>query len=182
MKDTYYFPHDYNARNDQKIKMLIEKYQMVGYGIFWALVEELYNNDNKLLLNYQILAYDLRSEPDIIEAVINDFGLFKVRNNHFSSISVGRRLLERQGKSDKAKASAYYRWSQSERNANAIRPHTDRNAIKERKEIKEKKETNDSNFDFENSTMVYTPKNLITVESLMVDSQKPVTKNNSHEK
>ena len=44
MKDTFYFPHDYNSRTDEKIKLLIRKHGIEGYGIFWAIVEDLYNN------------------------------------------------------------------------------------------------------------------------------------------
>ena len=48
-KDTFYFSHDYNARNDEKIKMLIRKHGMIGYGVFWAIVEDLYNIKNKTI-------------------------------------------------------------------------------------------------------------------------------------
>ena len=47
-KDTYYFSHDYNARNDSKIKRLLSKHGYLGYGLFWAIVEDLYNNANAL--------------------------------------------------------------------------------------------------------------------------------------
>ena len=42
-KETFYFSHDYNARNDIKIKKLILKHGFCGYGIFWAIIEDLYN-------------------------------------------------------------------------------------------------------------------------------------------
>ncbi|MBV4438680.1 DUF4373 domain-containing protein [Clostridium tyrobutyricum] len=32
MKETYYFLHDYNARNDPKIPAMISKYGAEGYG------------------------------------------------------------------------------------------------------------------------------------------------------
>ena len=166
MKDTFYFPHDYNARNDQKIKILIEKYGMKGYGIFWSLVEELYNNDNKLLLNYEILAYDLRSEPEIIKAVINNFGLFKVKPTYFSSISVGRRLLERQEKSEKAREAVSYRWTNNKRNTDVIQPQYNSNTIKERNKGKERKETNVSDFNSNEEKLVYKPGNVLTIENL----------------
>ena len=40
MKNTFYFSHDYNARNDIKIKKLIAKHGYLGYGIFWAIIED----------------------------------------------------------------------------------------------------------------------------------------------
>mgnify|MGYP001572489914 CR=1 FL=1 len=36
-KDTYYFSHDYNARNDEKILELRVKYGAEGYGLFCTL-------------------------------------------------------------------------------------------------------------------------------------------------
>lgn len=45
-KDTYYFSHDYNARNDEKILELRVKYGAEGYGLFWMLVETMAENEN----------------------------------------------------------------------------------------------------------------------------------------
>ena len=48
-KETYYFSHDYNTRNDFKIKKMIMKLGYTAYGVYWALIEDLYNNDNKII-------------------------------------------------------------------------------------------------------------------------------------
>jgi hypothetical protein len=128
-KDTFYFSHDYNARNDEKIKRLIRKHGMVGYGIFWSIVEDLYNNANALRLDYEGIAYDLRSDSDTVYSVINDFDLFVFDVNSFGSLSVQKRLDERNDKSIKARESANKRWN----NANALQTQSDSNAIKERK-------------------------------------------------
>lgn len=45
-KETFYFQHDYNARNDDKILELRSRYNGEGYGIFWMLVETMAENDN----------------------------------------------------------------------------------------------------------------------------------------
>ena len=139
-KDTFYFSHDYNARNDEKIKRLIRKHGMQGYGVFWSIVEDLYNNANALRLDYDGIAYDLRSDSDTVFSVINDFDLFVFDVNTFGSLSVQKRLDERNDKSIKARESANKRWN----NANALQPQSDSNAIKERKgkEIKEIKYRN----------------------------------------
>ena len=135
-KDTFYFSHDYNARNDEKIKRLIRKHGMQGYGVFWSIVEDLYNNANALRLDYDGIAYDLRSDSDTVFSVINDFDLFVFDVNSFGSLSVQKRLDERNDKSIKARESANKRWN----NANALQTQSDSNAIKERKgkEIKGK--------------------------------------------
>lgn len=143
-ENTFYFAHDYNARSDVKIKKLLMKYGMQGYGIYWCIVEDLYQNANALHLDYESIAFELRISPDVVESIINDFDLFVSDGINFGSLSVQRRLDERNSKSLKARESAYKRWNKSEGNANAMRMHSDSNAIKESKgkesKVKESKE------------------------------------------
>lgn len=141
-KDTFYFSHDYNTRTDDKIKGLIRKHGMAGFGIFWAIVEDLYNNANALSLDYDGIAYDLRTDSKIIESIINDFDLFSIEDGCFGSKSVERRLDKRNEKSKKARESAFKRWNKdkpeyqlnanaSKYDAKAIRSECEGNAIKE---------------------------------------------------
>ena len=44
-KDTFYFPHDYNAASDEKIEELLFKLSNEGYGIYWRIIEMLYQNN-----------------------------------------------------------------------------------------------------------------------------------------
>lgn len=136
MKDTYYFSHDYNARADKKIKLLIRKLGMEGYGIYWSIIEDLYNNANALPLDYEGIAYDLRSDEKIVASVINDFGLFVIEEEEFGSLSVQRRLDKMAEKSRKARENANKRWVG---NATAMPPHSKSNAIKENIIYKRKK-------------------------------------------
>lgn len=138
---SYYFSHDYNARNDDKIKSLIRKHQFLGYGIFWAIIEDLYNNANALRLDYEGIAFDMRVDEGVIKSIINDFGLFAIDGEYFGSLSVQRRIDEREEKSQKAKDSARKRWDKIEKDANALPTQSESNAIKESKgkEIKESK-------------------------------------------
>ena len=140
-KDTFYFSHDYNAREDEKIKELIYQNGMIGYGIYWSIIEMLYQNANALRTNYKRIAFDLhQSTSEIVESVITEFDLFSFSEDgeYFYSKSIQRRLEKREAKSKKARESAMNRWNKSERNANALRTQSDSNAIKERK-VKESK-------------------------------------------
>jgi len=119
-KETFYFSHDFNVRNDDKIKHLMRKHKWEGYGLFWAIIEELYNNANALRLDCEGIAYDLRTDAEIIKSIIHDFGLFEIRGGEFGSISIERRLDERNKKSQKASESAHKRWSQCKSDANAL--------------------------------------------------------------
>jgi hypothetical protein len=142
--DTFYFSHDYTARSDDKIKQLIRRHGMTGYGIYWAIVEDLYQNANALRIDCDGIAYDLRADCEMVRSVIFDFELFVHDGEKFGSHSVQRRLDQRNEKSKKARESASYRWN----NANALQTKSDRNAIKESK-VKESKvnETKEDNTD-----------------------------------
>jgi hypothetical protein len=135
---SYYFSHDYNSRSDQKIKSLMVRHGMLGYGIFWAIIEELYNNTNVLRMDYECIAYDLRVDVSIVKSVINDFDLFVFDGDNFGSESVERRINERIEKSKKASESVSKRWERiranNERNTNVSKSDT----IKEIKESKVK--------------------------------------------
>lgn len=146
-KETFYFSHDYNARTDDRIKPLMRKHGITGYGLYWCIVEDLYNNANALRLDYEGIAYDLRTDAKLVESVLTEFDLFSIKNGYFSSESVKKRLEERARKSENAQKSAKIRWN----HANALPTHSDRNAIKdskgkEIKEIKEKIVVENSNY------------------------------------
>jgi len=140
-KDTsYYFSHDFNARQDAKIKRLIMKHGMAGYGMFWAIVEDLYNNANALPTDYESIAFDLRTDSETIESIITGFDLFVINQKTFGSMSIQKRLDEREEKSKKAKKAARIRWENNDGNADAMQTHTDSNAIKEKKEEESKED------------------------------------------
>jgi len=40
---SYYFQHDYNAANDEKILYLRSIYGMQGYGLYWYFIELMVN-------------------------------------------------------------------------------------------------------------------------------------------
>jgi hypothetical protein len=140
-KETYYFSHDYNTREDEKIKELIYLNGMTGYGIYWAIIETLYQNANALRTNYARIAFDLHlTTHTIVESVITEFELFNFSENkeYFYSNSVERRLDKRSEKSKKARESALIRWNKNTDDANALQTESDSNAIKESK-VKESK-------------------------------------------
>lgn len=138
--DTFYFSHDYNTRNDEKIKSLIFKHGLRGYGIYWAIIEDLYNNANVLRNEYERIAYELREDKTIVESVIKDFDLFVFEGEIFGSMSVQKRLDERNAKSVKAKESVKKRWDKYERNTNVLPTQNEGNTIKEKKGEESKRE------------------------------------------
>lgn len=148
-KEAFYFSHDSNARNDEKIVLLRMKHGWEGYGLFWAIIERLREcSDYMSVCDYNLIAYDLRVDSAKVKSIICDFGLFAFTEDGkcFYSNSLMERMKIKEEKSSKAQNAALIRWElerkKSERNANAMQTHSDGNAIKEKKgkEIKEIKE------------------------------------------
>lgn len=133
-----YFSHDYYSRSDRKLVTLAMKHGMAGIGIFWCIVEMLYESDGKIMLTEcERIAFELRDHPECIRDVINDSGLFENDGTYFWSESVLKRIEIRNSKSQKSAKAAEIRWN----NARAMRTHSGSNAIKENKR-KEKKKDN----------------------------------------
>ena len=123
MKKTY-FNHDSNSRNDIRIIKLRAKLSYEGYGIFWALLELLFNEENKLCISdYETLAFGLQCDPKILKQVIEDFELFVIEDNCFYSKWLHRHIEDINNKSTKAKESINKRWN----NTNVLRPKYDSN-------------------------------------------------------
>lgn len=95
MKDAYWFSHDSNARNDQKIMTMRVVEGMRGYGIFFALIEMLRDASSyQLALNYQAIAFDLREDKELIEKIICNYDLFTIEGDFFYSKSLKDRMLK----------------------------------------------------------------------------------------
>ena len=153
---------------------MIVKHGCQGYGIYWTIIEDLYQNANALPLDYDCMAYDLRESSDIIKSIINDFNLFEVGEDTFGSLSVQRRLDKRNEKTLKARQSAKKRWGGD---ANALRKKCDSNAIKESK-VKDNKVKDNTNtntmrvFNFKKSLLDYGFDEPLVDEWLAIRKQK----------
>lgn len=155
MKKTYYFQHDYNARNDPKLQAVMIKYGLAGIGAFWCIVEMLYEQDGTLpITSIPSIAYILHADEEMLKNIVCKMDLFECNKKIFWSRSVRKRLgiineisdirrkaAEKRWKSNKkSDASAMQMQCKSNANAqnndaNAMQPECKSNAIKE-KEIK----------------------------------------------
>ena len=140
-KEAYYFSHDSNARNDEKLLAVRMRFGAEGYGIYFMIIERLRDeSDNMSIKDYNILAFDFRVSADKVKSVIEDFELFEFTDDkkYFYSQRMLNNMKIKNQKSEKARLSAEKRWNKSESNANAMRTHSEGNAIKESK-VKESK-------------------------------------------
>lgn len=141
-KEAFYFPHDCNARNDDKLIAVRMMHKAAGYATYFMILERLgESSDNMSVKDYNVIAFDLRVGADIVKSVVEDFGLFEFTEDgkHFFSNRFKVQADKRREKSEKAINSANARWGN---NANAMRTQCDGNANKVKKS-KEKKSKED---------------------------------------
>lgn len=111
--NTFYFTHDYNARNDYKMLSLLDSFGMEGIGVYWCVIEMLYEEDGYLLLeDIDDVTKALRTNTTVLRGVINS-KLFKKDDKKFWSESVLRRLNVRKEKSEKARQSVSKRYERT---------------------------------------------------------------------
>lgn len=118
-----YFSHDSNARNSDKIMKVRMKLGAEGYGIFFMLIERLREEEGyKSTIDYDILAFDLRVEPEKVKQVVENYDLFKFTEDgkYFYSNSFNERMemmdVRAQQRKSKAKKAAEARWNKQTAN------------------------------------------------------------------
>lgn len=168
-KEAYYFSHDCNARNDEKILAIRMRHGAEGYGIYFMLIERLREaTDYTSVKDYNIIAFDLRVSAEKVKSIIEEFGLFGFTEDkkYFFSNSLNRRMDEadeRRGKLSQAgkKGAAKRELNKQNKNneqATLKPPLNNVEALKENKEkeTKLKKEENiNSEFPFEKIWELY---------------------------
>jgi len=110
IKDAFYFTHDSNARNDEKILALRMRHKSAGYGVYFMILERLRDSKDYLhIKDYNLIAFDIRESSELIKSVVEDFGLFEFTENEegkfFYSKSFCSRLDGRDTTREKARIS-----------------------------------------------------------------------------
>ena len=99
-KDVYYFSHDCNARNDEKILAMRSVYGLEGYAMYFMIVEILREqNDYKLKITKYIwntLAMQTNTDASkvqkFVDDCVNEFQLFVIEDNFLYSKSLIKRM------------------------------------------------------------------------------------------
>jgi hypothetical protein len=123
-KDSYYFPHYSDARQDRKLRRVIKDLGIEGYGIFFMILEILRGQpDFKYpLKDIDLLVDEIRASEVKVNAVISSYDLFTIdENNNFFSPKQIFYLQPYLEKSKRAREAAQKRWSsiESKRISNA---------------------------------------------------------------
>ncbi len=142
-KDTYYFSHDYNARNDKKISALVREFKSAGYGVFWATAEMLHEEGGEIELDdltISAISKDLNEDFDLVKNIIDkcilNFKLFCLSPDNILTANRVRRNLDKRKEISKVRSNA----GKAGANAKQMQANAEQNVAKERKEKKEIKE------------------------------------------
>ena len=94
MKDAYYFSHDSNARNDQRLMKVRMKYGPEGYGIYFMIIEILRDTENYKLhiSDIKSICFDIRSKEENVLDILKNYNLFEFEDDFFYSKSLSRRM------------------------------------------------------------------------------------------
>jgi hypothetical protein len=107
------FPHDANARTDDKIIKLLSEEGARGYGLYFMILEDLYNAKGNIIpLNYiKLQARSFGTSEKMLKNVIYNFDLFAISENGYYS---SKRMIEYKQKeklvSDLQKEKVLKRW------------------------------------------------------------------------
>lgn len=172
-KEAYYFSHDANARQDEKILMLRAEHGWEGYGIYWALIEMMFESSDSVLNHSKIkgIAVSYNIDITLLQSVINTCiteELFNSDNEHFWSESLLRRktkfLDSKAQKSEAGSKGMAKRWGNRQPTDNGVNNGviTENNKVKERKvkeskgkEIKESELTHSTEADYKKVSKAY---------------------------
>lgn len=98
-KDAFYFPHDSNAHQDERVLELRAEFGWEGYGIYWALIERMRDTSEYRIRRRaeKAVGMSLGVAPELFEGIIAlclDVGLFEADDDHLWSPALVRRMAE----------------------------------------------------------------------------------------
>lgn len=106
-----YFPHDFNARTDPKLQNVMMDMGMAGIGLYWCLIEQLYDQGGAIALSdVRAIAFNLHVEKSMVEQLINDYDLFETDGVMFWSPAIEKRIGKRKEESEKKRQNVLKRW------------------------------------------------------------------------
>lgn len=128
-----YFSHDIATKSDEKIIRLMFDFRKnkkdfsehslrellphAVYGVYWEIIEYLHENTLKVD-ELEMLSDVIRVDIDILEKILNDYNLFKIKDGAYISERVLRNLKLQEEKSEKARASIKKRWQKKQNEEN----------------------------------------------------------------
>lgn len=126
-----YFRHNYGERLTPKMLKLRKEMGLFGVGVYWCIVEKLFENGGSLCLDdLTMFAFELHLNEDKeiqdLQKVVTDFNLFEINEEtgEFTSKSIQEQIDYRKGRSEEARRKAAMRWSKEKPQSEQIDEET----------------------------------------------------------
>lgn len=116
MKESYYFPHDHNARNDERVLKIRSQFNNAeGYGIYFMVIEVLAESSDGSIdaSDMAPLSLSLSLPKGRLEAFLTlsiSLGLFKKRGDRIYSDRMNEYKKFREERSESGRKGARSRW------------------------------------------------------------------------
>lgn len=106
-----YINHKISNRSEYIFRKLIEKKGAAAYGVYWYVLEELYESGGRMLFEeIESISNALCVRKDFVASVIKSFSLFQYDSDSFWSDEVIEQIEKRQKLRKKRKEAANKRW------------------------------------------------------------------------
>lgn len=106
-----YINHKISNRSEYVFRKLIERKGAAAYGVYWYIIEELYESGGKMLFKeIEPISKALCVRKDFVASVIKSFSLFQYDSESFWSDEVIEQIEKRQKLKNKRKEAANKRW------------------------------------------------------------------------
>lgn len=106
-----YINHKISNRSEYVFRKLIERKGAAAYGVYWYILEELYESGGKMLFEeIEPISKVLCVRKDFVASVIKSFSLFQYDSDSFWSDEVIEQIEKRQKLKEKRKEAANKRW------------------------------------------------------------------------
>lgn len=162
MKTTW-FKHDTRSLSDDKLAALVAMYGAEGYGVFWAIVEALYEADGEplTLLALRRIARDLGIESSKVIAIADyasskDCGqLLQETDGAFQSTRVVKSLKKNEESAQQRREAIKKRWEKTENNdTSRIRAVYEPNTSRIQRREEERREEENNNITLSNTNVL----------------------------
>lgn len=106
-----YINHKISNRSEYIFRKLIERKGAAAYGVYWYILEELYESGGRMLFEeIESISNALCVRKDFVASVIKSFSLFQYDSDSFWSDEVIEQIEKRQKLKERRKEAANKRW------------------------------------------------------------------------
>lgn len=102
-----FFSHDISTRETKEIKKIIRDMGYEGYGLFWAIVE--FMHQNELMVGEENLVIN-DNYTEKVKEILNNYSLFYTQDGFYISDRILRNINQQEVKGSNAKKAVETRW------------------------------------------------------------------------